>query len=70
MADKKSNILLSCAYCHKFFYYSDLIEEPSYNGKWKCYRTPCKCRTEAWSTLKDVDFFYKYIKKLEFAQRG
>lgn len=69
MADKKGNTLLSCAYCHRQFLYRELVTEPSYNGKWICYRTPCRCRTEAWSAVRDIGYFGKFIKQLEDSQR-
>ena len=62
MADTQSNLPLVCGVCGRKFYYNDLKIEPSWNGKWKCYRSPC-CDSEQWSSIKEISFLNKYINR-------
>lgn len=52
--NKGSEMALSCGVCHRRFKYKDLIIEPSWNGKWKVYLTPCSCHTESWMAVSDL----------------
>lgn len=57
---KGKGIVLSCGVCHRYFRYDELIIEPSWNGKYLCYRTPC-CKSEQWMTRTDMARPDKYL---------
>lgn len=63
MEKSGSSIRLSCGVCRKYFRYSDLIIEPSWNGKWLDYKSPC-CNSISWAEVKELARPDKYLFRM------
>lgn len=56
-----NDIYITCGHCHRRLKYSELLREPSWNGKWMNFITPC-CH-DGWSSTKDELLGLTYLMR-------